>query len=116
MIEAVEPVNYSALDALKSVLGGDFPVLIRDFRSQTACSLVKLELAIARADRDAIANTAHLLKGSALSLHAKPLAALCRDLEALAPSAKKELLEASVSNLHSAVGDVIKALEEWAYQ
>ena len=116
MIEATDPVNYSALDALKSVLGGDFPELIRDFRAQSSSTLVKIELALAQLDREAIAALAHVLKGSALSLHAKPLAAICRELEVLSVSADRNTLDAAVQNVHTAVREVISAIEEWAYR
>ena len=116
MIEAAYPVNYSALDALKSVLGGDFPELIRNFRAQTSSSLVKIELALVSLDREAIIALAHLLKGSALSLHAKPLAGICRELEVLAMSADRNTLESAVQDVHDAVREVIVAIEEWAYR
>lgn len=116
MIDAADPVNYSALDALKSVLGGDFPELIRDFRAQTSGTLVKLELALVQLDRETIATLAHLLNGSALSLHAKPLAGICRELEVLAVSADRNALEAATQDVHDSVREVIASIEEWAYR
>ena len=116
MIEAVEPINISALDTLKLVLGADFPELLRDFNNHCTNDLIKLEVAIAKVDRAAMRDIAHSLKGSALSLHAKPLADYCAVLEAAAVSSSKADLEQSISLVREAVKEVISALSDWAYQ
>ncbi len=115
MIETPAVINESALDALKSVLGADFPELVRDFRAQSEDSLIKLELAVARDDRDAIKSQAHILKGSALSLHASPLAKHAGRLEAAAFDADAQSLDNAVKLLHREVKAVWTALEQWAY-
>ena len=115
MIETPAVINESALDALKSVLGADFPELVRDFRAQSENSLIKLELAVARDDRDAIKSQAHILKGSALSLHASPLAKRAGELESMALSAETLALDRKVKLLHQEVKAVWSALEQWAY-
>jgi|TARA_B110000879_G_C11028488_1_gene453874 HPt (histidine-containing phosphotransfer) domain-containing protein len=116
VIEAVEPINISALDTLKLVLGSDFPELLRDFNHHCTNDLIKLEVAIAKVDRAAMRDIAHSLKGSALSLHAKPLADYCAVLEAAAVSSSKADLEQSISAVREAVKEVISALSDWAYQ
>jgi len=116
VIEAVEPINISALDTLKLVLGADFPELLRDFNNHCTNDLIKLEVAIAKVDRAAMRDIAHSLKGSALSLHAKPLADYCAVLEAAAVSSSKADLEQSISLVREAVKEVISALSDWAYQ
>jgi HPt (histidine-containing phosphotransfer) domain-containing protein len=116
VIEAVEPINISALDTLKLFLGADFPELLRDFNNHCTNDLIKLEVAIAKVDRAAMRDIAHSLKGSALSLHAKPLADYCAVLEAAAVSSSKVDLEQSISLVREAVKEVISALSDWAYQ
>ena len=113
MIEAGDPVNYDALDALKSVLGLDFASLIRDFRTQMSDGLIRLELALARHDNAKVKAIAHTLKGSALSLHCKPLAACCAQLERAADS-DKALLDVQLEELRDAVRDAVAAIEVWA--
>jgi len=114
MIEAKEPVNYDALDALKSVLGLEFADLVRDFRSQAADAMVRLELALARSDRDKIKTTAHTLKGSALSLHCKPMAECCARLERGAHSETIAVLDVMLEELRDTVGETLFAIESWA--
>ena len=116
MIETVEPINISALDTLKLVLGADFPDLLRDFNYHCTNDLIKLEVAIAKVDRAAIRDIAHSLKGSALSLHAKPLADYCAFVEAAAVSSSPADLEQGILQVREAVKDVIAALDHWAYQ
>ncbi|MDG1293212.1 MAG: Hpt domain-containing protein [Pseudomonadales bacterium] len=116
MIETDEPINISALDTLKLVLGADFPELLRDFNHHCTNDLIKLEVAIAKMDRAVIRDVAHSLKGSSLSLHAKPLADYCAVLEAAAVSSSLDDLEQSISQVRKGVKEVISALERWAYQ
>ena len=116
MIEAAEPINLPALDTLKLVLGVDFPELLHDFNQHCTNDLIKLELALVKLDRTAIRNLAHTLKGSALSLHAKPLADCCAILEAAAMSGNPDELEQNVFQVREAVKEVFAALDNWAYQ
>ena len=116
VIETADPINFSALDALKSVLGQDFPDLIREFNHHSTDSLIKLEIAVAQLDRTAIQTLSHSLKGAALSLHAKPLADSCGVLELMAGSADDLSLDKRVRQIHTDVKDVLVALEDWAYQ
>lgn len=116
MIEAADPVNFSALDALRSVLGQDFPDLIREFNHHSTDSLIKLEIAVAQVDRLAIQTLSHSLKGAALSLHARPLAERCGALELMARSADDLMLDKTVKQIHSNVKEVLTAIEDWAYQ
>ena len=113
MIEAGDAVNYDALDALKSVLGLDFADLIRDFRTQMADGLVRLEMALARDDQTKVKNIAHTLKGSALSLHCKPLAECCARIEHGAQG-DKAALDVLLEELRDAVRDAVAAIEVWA--
>ncbi len=114
MIEAGAPVNYDALDALRSVLGFDFPDLIRKFRIQMADGLVCLELALARKDNAKIKAIAHMLKGSALSLHCKPLADCCARVERSADLHDTPALEVLLEELRDLVLDTVSAIEWWA--
>ena len=116
MIETVEPINFSALDTLKLVLGADFPELLRDFNQHCTNDLIKLEVAIANMERAVMRDIAHSLKGSALSLHAKPLADYCAVLEAAAVSSSPDDLEQCIAQVREAVKEVIAALAHWAYQ
>ena len=116
MIEAAEPINLPALDTLKLVLGVDFPELLHDFNQHCTNDLIKLEVAIVKLDRSAIRDLAHTLKGSALSLHAMPLADHCAVLESGAMHATPEELEQNTLQVREAVKEVIAALDNWAYQ
>lgn len=116
MIETAEPINLSALETLKLVLGADFPGLLHDFNKHCTNDLIKLELAIVKLDRAAIRHTAHTLKGSALSLHAKPLADYCAVLESAAMFASPDELEQNILQVRETVKEVISALDNWAFQ
>ena len=113
MIEAAEPVNYDALDALKSVLGLDFPDLVREFRQQATDTIVKLELALEHNDLVRVKNLLHILKGSALSLHCKPLAESCSNLEHGIQGMEREQIEAELAALKEILRDTLLAIEVW---
>lgn len=116
MLDTADPVNFSALDALKSVLGVDFPELIRDFNHLANDCLLKLEIAVAQSDSRAIQSLAHTLRGAALSLHAKPLADRCSELENVAYSSDTSMLNVHIQHISLEVKEVISAIEEWAYR
>lgn len=114
MVETVEPINYDALDALKSVLGLEFSDLIRDFRIQSADNLVRMELALSNRDCSRIQSVAHTIRGSALSLHCKPLAESCAKIERIARSADIAVFEELVDELRHSLRDTLLAIEVWA--
>lgn len=116
MIEATAPINFSALDTLKLVLGTEFPALLHDFNQHCSNDLIKLEMAIVKLDRAAIRDIAHTLKGSALSLHAKSLADYCSALEADAMSASTTELDQHATYVRDSVKETISALDSWAFQ
>lgn len=117
MVEADEAqltVNYEALDALRSVLGLEFATLLRDFNEQMATGMVRLEMALAKRDADRLGSVAHMLKGSALSLHCRALAECCARVERraadLVNSGDAELLD----ELRSTIRQTIEAIDNWA--
>ncbi|MDA8694364.1 MAG: Hpt domain-containing protein [Pseudomonadales bacterium] len=116
MIEATAPINFSALDTLKLVLGTEFPALLHDFNQHCRNDLIKLEMAIVKLDRAAIRDIAHTLKGSALSLHAKPLADFCSVLEADSMTASTTDLDQHATCIGDSVKETISALDSWAFQ
>ena len=116
MIEAIAPINFSALDTLKLVLGTEFPALLHDFNQHCSNDLIKLEMAIVKLDRAAIRDIAHTLKGSALSLHAKSLADYCSALEADGMSASTTELDQCATYVRDSVKETISALDSWAFQ
>ncbi|MBT8138989.1 MAG: Hpt domain-containing protein [Gammaproteobacteria bacterium] len=113
MIEAEDAVNYDALGALRSVLGLEFADLIRDFNEQMATGLARMEFALAQQDSARIRSIAHTLKGSALSLHCKPLADCCarveRGADQLAVGNEGSLLE----DLRDSVRATVRAIDDW---
>ena len=113
MIETHASVNLSALTALKSVLGEDFPELIHDFNIHSSDCLIKMEHAIAHDDRATIKQLAHSLKGAALSMHAKALSDCCAELESSATFVDKPQLREMIQRVHDEVKEVITVIEEW---
>ena len=116
MIEATAPINFSALETLKLVLGTEFPALLHDFNQHCSNDLIKLEMAIVKLDRATIRDIAHTLKGSALSLHAKSLADYCSALEADAMTATTAELDQHATSVGDSVKETISALDSWAFQ
>ncbi|NNC54612.1 MAG: Hpt domain-containing protein, partial [Pseudomonadales bacterium] len=57
---------------------------------------------------------AHKLKGSALSLHCKPLADCCAKLERAAPYEASSILEVMLEELRDILRDTLLAIESWA--
>ena len=91
---APEPDSLDAgvLQSLRA-LGGpedpDFlPGLLREFLKHGETAVIAMRAAVAAADSKTLDRTAHGLKGSGASLGAKPLAALCAELQALGAAGK----------------------------
>ncbi len=88
------PINERAL---KDVLeldrargGGIFAGLIRVFLDEAPAILADLRNSLREADASRLARSAHALKSSSLSVGAEPLAAVCKELEALGRSGSTE--------------------------
>lgn len=113
MLEAEQTVNYTALSALEAVLGLEFPALVRDFRKQTTDSLLKLEEALSLRDCAQIKSIAHTLKGSALSLHCKPMADSCAILERTTQVTDFITLDDAVEELREVAHETLQAIERW---
>lgn len=74
-------IDQAALQELRSVLGDDFSVLVRTYVTDSETRLGALRAAAAAADRSALREAAHSLKGSSLNIGASHLAELCLVIE-----------------------------------
>ncbi len=99
--EAIDPETLAILRALD---GGDTPRffdgLVGLFLVDLAGRLTAIEEAVTRADAGAVGAASHSLRGSAANLGARPLAALCGQLEAEGKSgtlANAAVLAAAIS-------------------
>jgi CheY-like chemotaxis protein len=78
-----EPLDARAFARLRDELGaaGVLPRLVEIFSTEAPQRLRELRAAVERGDTDEVRNLAHKLKGSALTLAAGKMAALCSTLE-----------------------------------
>ena len=79
-------IDRAALDVLLKTVGGDVEFLgelIGDFFDDSPQQLATARQALEANDAEALRRAAHSLKSTSNNLGARPLAALCRDLEAL---------------------------------
>ena len=74
-------VDLAALQELKSVMEGEFGLLIDTFLNDSAQRIQALTGAIAAGNAEMVRATAHSFKGSASNLGASNLTELCRELE-----------------------------------
>lgn len=102
-------VDASVLTTLREVLDDDVLLLeiIETFLDQTPDQLAALTLAAGAGENDTVATTAHVVKGSALTLGAVRLGQICAELER-APS--EELAAAAVQEYD----EVARHLSEFA--
>ena len=87
--ESATPTD-DELDATQQMFGDDFPELARLFLADSPRRLHSLRDAMSTSDTPAVVKLAHVLCGSAASMGATLLAALCRELEV---AAKNDMLE-----------------------
>ncbi|ACE84567.1 Hpt domain protein [Cellvibrio japonicus Ueda107] len=85
-------LDYDALNTLRDVMEGDFPLLIDTFILDSTERLQKLHTIINSANADLIRRSAHSFKGSSSNIGAIQLAALCASLE-------KKALDGDLVNL-----------------
>jgi HPt (histidine-containing phosphotransfer) domain-containing protein len=77
-----EHIDQAALVELKSIMEGDFDLLINTFVNDSTERIATIKGALAAADANAVRAAAHSFKGSALNICAPALSELCRELEA----------------------------------
>lgn len=84
--DASEPVlDPMVLAALRSDLGADADAVLREIATSFAAEIACQHRALSEAaDAPALARAAHRLRGSAVNVGARRLAALCRAVEAAA--------------------------------
>jgi len=81
-------IDRGMLEQLREDLGGSAPLreVIATFLEKTPAALAALRDAAARADTEALRQSAHMIKGTSAMLGATDLAARCAELERLARS------------------------------
>jgi HPt (histidine-containing phosphotransfer) domain-containing protein len=77
----MDPVDKSALDELKSIMGDDFQMLIDVFLSDSEKRIIDMQGAISSQNSEALRTSAHSFKGSALNISATTLTEHCKQLE-----------------------------------
>ncbi len=113
MLENTENNPILDFELLTEILMGDTETarsLLAEFMSQTREHVALIGSDIAALEREAVRQTAHLIKGSALNVTARALAAKALELEEAAPKAEpavlmkiKESIEAAFSKLETEV-------------
>lgn len=95
-------LDQELIAELKMVLEDEFTDLIRAFLDDSAERTQALKLALAAADYQGMAHTAHSFKGSASNLGAQPLADFCMALEQAAQYQDHEQCQRLVQEVDSA--------------
>ncbi|MFZ5723939.1 MAG: Hpt domain-containing protein [Pseudomonadota bacterium] len=105
-------LDHDTLRELQSVLGSDFPVLVRTYLADSETRVAAMRRAAAATDAAALRDAAHSLKGSSLNIGAGSLAGLCLDIEQAARAGEldraRSLLDA-VENEYRAVARTLGA-------
>jgi HPt (histidine-containing phosphotransfer) domain-containing protein len=71
---------------LRAEFGGDIAPLVEIFQQETPALLLQMEKAFADGNADGIRRAAHALKGCCANFGARPIEALCQDMETLGES------------------------------
>ncbi|MFZ2853933.1 MAG: EAL domain-containing protein [Rhodocyclaceae bacterium] len=85
-----ELLDRAALVRLREALGGAIGQAIRPFLEDMPVYLEELEAAAVAGEHDALRRAAHAVKGAAGNLGAVPLAALAKEIEALAEAGRAD--------------------------
>lgn len=80
-MNAIQHLDYDALNALKDVMEDDFGFLIQTFLQDSSDRIVTFKKLIVDQDTDLLRRTAHSFKGSCSNLGAVRLASLCSVVE-----------------------------------
>jgi HPt (histidine-containing phosphotransfer) domain-containing protein len=80
------------------------------FQSDTADRVGKLRAAVAQDDRQQVRHQAHAVKGSAGQVGALGVSELCRQLELVALTAEKPVLDDLVARIEASFADVRRAM------
>lgn len=78
---AASPIDWSAFNQARSLLGSDFVRILGYFREDGVKSVDAIEEAIRNKNSAALVRPAHTLKGEARQFGAEPLAALAERIE-----------------------------------
>lgn len=105
-------LDVALLGELKTLLDDDFPDLIETFLADARIRVRELETTLASGDTDALRQAAHTFKGSSLNVGAWQIAELCRELEALARSARTQGASDLVERIESALSRVEQLLRD----
>jgi signal transduction histidine kinase/DNA-binding NarL/FixJ family response regulator/HPt (histidine-containing phosphotransfer) domain-containing protein len=109
--QAVDPATLDKLRTLGERSGRDvLGKVVAIFHSEAPNRLGRLHEASAKADREALAFTAHSLRGSSGTLGARRMADLCKLLESEATTATPERLESLIRELEDELPRVFEAL------
>ena len=108
----VGPVNPAAIDRLREQVGPGVALapLVEIFRTNTPTKIAELREAAETKDTEGVRRAAHFLKGSASSLGAVRLAALCGEIEHSPPARAAGLVAA----VEVAFTEAVEALEQAA--
>ncbi len=111
---AAEPIDSGRIDKLREIGSSDLVLqMIAIFLEEAPAQLSLLEQSVEDGDTQALAGTAHALKGSALALGAVPLANLCQELETLAETGRLADVPPMLARLGaelSRTGEVLSSL------
>jgi HPt (histidine-containing phosphotransfer) domain-containing protein len=74
------PLDAARIEELRELLAGQYEVMVQAFREDVPARIAALEQAHAAEQPNQLRNTAHALKGAALTIGARPLAESCHRL------------------------------------
>lgn len=79
----MDAVDAETIEQLREVMEDEFEDLLQTYLETAPNEIGRICNALRLIDADALAHSAHTLKGSSANLGAMQLSALCKDLEAL---------------------------------
>lgn len=100
-----------ALNTLKQLPKPILPRLINLFMSTTPDLITEIQQAAAKNDLAVMANAAHKLKGSCLSLGAEQMAAICKELQEKGEANDNTGIQAQVTELSSLYPKTLEAMQ-----
>jgi HPt (histidine-containing phosphotransfer) domain-containing protein len=116
VVEAQPTLDYAAIEHLMSTLGDQdktlVDTLIMTFIESADTLQTSARKALDQRDAPTLRRVMHTLKSNASTFGAKPLAALCRDLENRAASGNLEGAGASIDQVMTELARVKAALRE----
>ena len=99
--ELAKHIDMAALNTLKDVMEGDFPLLLETFLEDSALRLDEIRKAVTSVDAEDLVRCAHSLKGACGNMGFFLLAEMCKEAEQMGRDARMETAEQLLQGIES---------------